>query len=79
MKPFIAAVIAAIAIGFGASVVLSGSQQLAYQKFSTSGVRLSEPGTNLVGHEWTGDPTSADFTDETREKAKAAEADAKRS
>ena len=79
MKPFIAAVIAAIAIGFGASLVLSSNQQFAYEKFSTSGVRLSEPGTNLVGHEWTGDPKPADFTDETREKAKLAGEDAKRS
>jgi hypothetical protein len=79
MKAFLAAVAVAIALAFGASVVLSGSQQLAYEKFATSGVRLSEPGSNLVGHHWTGDPTSADFTDETREKAKAAEADSKRS
>lgn len=68
MKPFIAAVLAAIALGFGASLVLSGSQQLAYQAYSTSGVRLSHPGTNLVGHEWTGRPTEEDFHNDGGEK-----------
>ncbi|HVI29907.1 hypothetical protein [Hansschlegelia sp.] len=77
MKAFLIALVAAVAIGFVASVVLSGSQQLAYQKFATSGVRISEPGTNLVGHKWNGDPTPADFTNETREKAEDARADSK--
>lgn len=79
MKAFLAAVIAAVGLGLLAMFGLSGAQEFAYQKFATPGARVSEPGSNLVGHHWTGDPTPADYTDETREKAKEAQADAKRS
>ncbi|MFL1876004.1 hypothetical protein ACIKT0_12585 [Hansschlegelia beijingensis] len=77
MKPFLVAVVAAVAIAFGASVVLSAVQQLAYQKFATPAVRLSEPGTNLVGLKWNGDPTAADITEQVREKAEDERLDAK--
>jgi hypothetical protein len=77
MKVFLVAVVAAVGLGVVAMFGLSGAQEFAYQKFATSGARVSEPGSNLVGHHWTGDPTPADYTDETREKAKEAQADSK--
>jgi hypothetical protein len=79
MKAFFAAVIAAVGLGAIAMFALSGAQEFAYEKFSTSGARVSEPGSNLVGHHWTGGPTPADYADETREKAEEAQSGAKRS
>ncbi|MBB3974046.1 hypothetical protein [Hansschlegelia beijingensis] len=77
MKPFVVAVVAAVAIALGASVLLGAVQELAYQKFQTSAVRLSSPGTNLVGLKWNGDPTPADITEMTRDKAEEERLDAK--
>ncbi|AWN42023.1 hypothetical protein U8607_14620 [Methylobacterium durans] len=55
MKAFAVAVICAVAIGIAAAYILSGSQRFAWQAFSTSSTRVSQPGTNLVGPRWTGD------------------------
>ena len=49
MKAFIAAVICAAAIGFGASYVLRTQQETVDVAFATSGVRVGDPGHNLVG------------------------------
>ncbi|MDR7037933.1 MULTISPECIES: hypothetical protein [Methylobacterium] len=57
MKAFAVAVICAVAIGIAASYILSSSQRFAWQAFSTSSARVSQPGTNLVGPRWTGDAT----------------------
>lgn len=54
MKTIIIAIVATIAIAAGAAAILSSTQKLAYQAYSTSGARVSEPGHNLVGHDWTG-------------------------
>ena len=56
MKAFILAVIAAIGLGVVAMYALTSNQKFAYQAFATSGARVSEPGTNLVGEKWNGDP-----------------------
>ena len=42
MVPFVAAIIAVIAISFGAAFALEGLQRTADQKFHTDSVRLSE-------------------------------------
>lgn len=42
MIPFVAAIIAVIAISFGAAFTLEAFQHTADQKFHTEGVRLSE-------------------------------------
>jgi hypothetical protein len=49
MKAFVAAVICAAAIGFGASSILNTLQQTADVAFSTQGARVGDPGHNLVG------------------------------
>ncbi|ACA17500.1 conserved hypothetical protein [Methylobacterium sp. 4-46] len=56
MKAFVVAVIVAVALAAGAAFVLTANQEYAYQAFATSGARVSNPGTNLVGPNWTGDP-----------------------
>ncbi|WP_407522341.1 hypothetical protein [Methylobacterium oryzisoli] len=59
MKAFAVAVVVAVALAVGASYLLSANQQYAYEAFSTSGARVSHPGTNLVGPRWTGDVKEA--------------------
>lgn len=49
MKAFLAAVVAAIVIAFGASQVLNGSFQMTSpEAFTTEGARITSPGDNLV-------------------------------
>jgi hypothetical protein len=54
MKVFLLAVVVAVALGAGAALVLSRSQETAYEAFATSGARVGDPGHNLVGPNWTG-------------------------
>jgi hypothetical protein len=54
MKAFLLAVVVAVALGAGAALVLSRSQETAYEAFATSGARVGDPGHNLVGPNWTG-------------------------
>lgn len=72
MNAFIAAVIAAVALGFAAMLVLTNNQELVYQEFATSGARVSEPGHNLVGKTWSGDPNVHDTSESTLGKAETA-------
>ncbi|KPQ11416.1 MAG: hypothetical protein HLUCCO17_07190 [Saliniramus fredricksonii] len=49
MKAFVAAAIFAILAAVGAAFLLDGSfQTTAYQAYATEGVRLGDPGSNLV-------------------------------
>jgi len=57
MKIILLSIIAAGALGVVAALVLSASQEPAYEVYSTSGTRLSDPGHNLVGPNWSGNPT----------------------
>ncbi|ACL60127.1 hypothetical protein [Methylobacterium nodulans] len=57
MKAFAVAVIMAVALAAGAAFVLTSNQKYAYEAFATSGARVSNPGTNLVGPHWTGNVT----------------------
>ncbi len=79
MKAFVAAVVAAILLGVGAMLALTSNQKFAYQAFATSGARVSEPGTNLVGPRWNGDPTPGEFEGEPHGKAEGAASHPKRS
>ena len=47
---------AAIVIAIGASVVLDAEQEPAWQVYSTQSTRVGEPGDNLVGPSWSGEP-----------------------
>jgi hypothetical protein len=79
MKAFIAAVLAAVLLGVAAMLALTSNQKFAYQAFATSGARVSEPGTNLVGPRWNGDPAPDEFAGEPRGKAEGAASQPKRS
>ncbi|MCC5976954.1 MAG: hypothetical protein JJU21_02725 [Salinarimonas sp.] len=49
MKSFVAAAIVAIVVAVGAAYLLDGTfQTTAHQAFTTEGVRLDDPGRNLV-------------------------------
>ncbi|MGU3360087.1 hypothetical protein ACLBWX_07130 [Methylobacterium sp. M6A4_1b] len=79
MKAFILAVIAAVGLGVAAMYVLTSNQKFAYQAFATSGARVSEPGTNLVGEKWTGDPRTDDTGESAHGKATGEPSHPKRS
>ena len=50
MKAFLAAVVIAVAIAFGASMVLHDTWQTpSHSAFTTEGARVSDPGQNLIG------------------------------
>lgn len=51
-----ASVVVAVVIGIAAAFILDGMQTPAYQAYSTSGARVVEPGHNLVGENWSGNP-----------------------
>ncbi|MBX9932576.1 MAG: hypothetical protein K2Y56_13705 [Methylobacterium sp.] len=57
MKVFVMSVAAAVALAVAASFLLNENQKFAYEAFATSGARVSEPGTNLVGPKWNGETT----------------------
>lgn len=51
MKAFLAAIIFAGAVSFGAATFLDrGFQQSSYSAFSTEGARVDNPGRNLIGN-----------------------------
>jgi hypothetical protein len=49
-------IVVAVAIAIGAGYFLPTQQQLAWQVYSTTSTRVGDPGENLVGSGWTGDP-----------------------
>lgn len=79
MKAFILAVIAAIGLGVAAMYALTSNQTFAYQAFATSGARVSEPGTNLVGQKWNGNPGTNDTNGSAHRKATGEPSHPKRS
>lgn len=56
MKVIILSAVAAVLLAYAASFVLSSGQEPAYQAYVGSGARVGDPGYNLVGPEWTGNP-----------------------
>ena len=49
MTAFISAIVVAVVVAFAASFVLSGVQMTSDTAFTTSGARVGNPGTNLIG------------------------------
>lgn len=50
MKAFLAAVVIAAALAYGAALVLNATWQTpSYAAFTTEGARVSDPGRNLIG------------------------------
>jgi hypothetical protein len=56
MKVIIASALAALVLGAGAAFILNTIQEPAFEAYATSGVRVGEPGENLVGRTWSGNP-----------------------
>jgi hypothetical protein len=56
MKVILGAILVAIVLGVGAALVLNTTQRPAYEVYSTSGARVGDPGHNLVGENWSGNP-----------------------
>ncbi len=54
MKTIVLASLAALVIAAGAAALLAGTQKRAYEAYTTSGARVSDPGHNLVGRTWSG-------------------------
>jgi hypothetical protein len=54
MRAFLAAVGVVIVVAVGAGYVLNADNRTAYDAFSTTGARVGDPGSNLVGDRWTG-------------------------
>jgi hypothetical protein len=51
MKAFLAAVVVAIGLSYGAAVVLDRNYQTSvHSAFTTEGARVSHPGTNLIAN-----------------------------
>ena len=51
-----ASVLIAIVIGVAAAFIMNTAQRPAYEVYSTSSTRVGEPGHNLVGENWSGNP-----------------------
>lgn len=57
MKMIFGAIAVAIVIGVGAALVLNTRDRPAYEAYSAdSSVRVGDPGHNLVGENWSGNP-----------------------
>jgi hypothetical protein len=56
VKVIILSAVAALLLAYAASFVLDFEQEPAYQAYVGSGARVGDPGFNLVGPEWNGNP-----------------------
>ncbi len=54
MKVIALSVVVAAALGAAAGFALTANQTFAYQRYTTPGAHVSDPGTNLVGPHWRG-------------------------
>lgn len=52
MKAILAGILVTVAIAIVASFAMSEAQMPAFDRFATSGVRVGDPGDNLVGPAW---------------------------
>jgi len=56
VKVILASVLVAVVLSLAASFILDASQRPAYEVYSTSGARVGNPGHNLVGPDYSGQP-----------------------
>jgi len=62
MKVILSSILVALVLGAFAGVLLNEAQRPAYEVFSTSMTRVGNPGSNLVGPNWSGLNTEGDKT-----------------
>ena len=56
MHVVLAGIAAAVVLAIVSAFVLRAEQTPAYEAYSTSSTRVGDPGYNLVGKGWSGDP-----------------------
>ena len=56
MGVILTGIVAAIVIALGAGFVLRAEQKPAWEVYSTASTRVGDPGVNLVGSDWSGNP-----------------------
>jgi hypothetical protein len=56
MRMILTGIVLAIVIAIGAVYVLRAQQEPSWQVFSTDSTRVGDPGHNLVGQNWSGEP-----------------------
>lgn len=56
MSAIVSGIVAAVVLAIIGAFVLSSIQEPAYRAYSTSSTRVDDPGYNLVGEQWTGNP-----------------------
>ena len=59
MKTLLSGIAGAVVLGVIAALVLSAAQDPAYQVYTSSSTRLSDPGSNLIGRAWNDSSPSA--------------------
>ncbi|TPL71604.1 hypothetical protein [Mesorhizobium sp. B2-3-15] len=58
MRMILTGIIVTVVVAFGAGYVLQAQQVPSWQVFSTDSARVGDPGHNLVGQNWSGDPAA---------------------
>lgn len=56
MGVVLSGILVAVVLAVGAGFILSAEQEPAYEAFSTTSTRVGDPGENLVGPNWSGEP-----------------------
>jgi hypothetical protein len=56
MKVILVSVLTAVVITVAAALVLNTTQRSAYEVYKGAGVDVRDPGHNLVGENWSGNP-----------------------
>jgi hypothetical protein len=59
MGVILTAIVVAVAIAFGAGFVMRGEQEPSWQAYTSGSTRVGDPGCNLVGGNWAGNPETA--------------------
>jgi hypothetical protein len=59
MGVILTSIVIAVAIAIGAGFVMRGEQEPSWQVYSTGSTRVGDPGCNLVGGNWAGNPATA--------------------
>jgi hypothetical protein len=62
MRAIMSGIAAAIVLGVIAAIVLSMNQKTVYEVYTSSSTRVGDPGDNLVGKTWSGDPSIRDMS-----------------